>query len=74
MGIKKVIAVKLQILHHDFGTLNMKNNESMQEYISRVSAGNHMKSCGETLGNETVMAKALRSLTSKFDHVVAACH
>lgn len=73
MGDKKVIAVKLQTLRCDFETLNMKNSESMQEYKSRVSATvNHMKSYGEALSDETVVAKVLRSLTSKFDHVVAA--
>lgn len=31
-----------------------------------------MKSYGETISDESVVSKLLRSLTSKFDHVVAA--
>lgn len=73
MGDKKVITIKLQTLHRDFETLNMKNNESVQEYRSRVSATvNHTKSYGEILSDEILVVKVLRSLTSKFDHVVAA--
>ncbi|XP_009770138.1 uncharacterized protein [Nicotiana sylvestris] len=73
MGDKKVIAVKLQTLHRDFETLSMKNNESVQDYMSRVSyIVNLMKSYGEIVSDEIVVAKVLRSLTNKFEHVVAA--
>lgn len=41
--------------------------------ISRVSAVVYrMKSYGEKINNETVVAKVLRSLTNKFGHGVAA--
>lgn len=45
----------------------------MQELLTRVSGiVNHMKSDGENLSTETIMSKVLRSLTKRFDHVVAA--
>ena len=45
----------------------------MQAFLSRVSRiVNHMRSYGENISNEIVVRKGLRSLTSKFDHVVAA--
>ncbi|XP_047256241.1 uncharacterized protein LOC124888999 [Capsicum annuum] len=73
LGDKKVITVKLQTLRLEFKILAMKDKESMQEYMSRVSGVvNHMKTYGENVNNETVMSKVLRSLTKIFDHVVAA--
>ncbi|XP_010272329.1 PREDICTED: uncharacterized protein LOC104608133 [Nelumbo nucifera] len=51
----------------------MKSGESVQVFLSRVSAiVNQMKSYGEEVFDVTVVAKVLRSLTPKFDHVVAA--
>ncbi|KAL4379304.1 hypothetical protein GQ457_02G028610 [Hibiscus cannabinus] len=50
----------------------MKDKERVQEFLSRVSGiVNMMKSYGEILSSEIVVSK-LRSLTSKFDHVVVA--
>ncbi|KAK3032215.1 hypothetical protein RJ639_036145 [Escallonia herrerae] len=57
----------------DFETLFMKSVESVQDFFSRVSGiVSQMKSYGEKLDDEIVVAKVLRSLTTKFDHVVAA--
>ena len=51
----------------------MKPKEPAQTYLSRVSGiVSHMKTYGESLSNEIVVSKVLRSLTSDFDHVVAA--
>ncbi|RVW94747.1 Retrovirus-related Pol polyprotein from transposon TNT 1-94 [Vitis vinifera] len=72
-GSSKVITVKLQSLRRDFETLHMKNGESVQDFFSRVAAiVNQMRSYGEDILDQTVVAKVLRSLTPKFDHVVAA--
>jgi len=73
LGDQKVITVKLQTLRRNFETLGMKNNESVQVYLSRVSGlVNHMRSYGEIVTDQTVVSKVLRSLTPKFDHVIAA--
>ncbi|GKG35387.1 hypothetical protein Tco_0440541 [Tanacetum coccineum] len=51
----------------------MKGNESVQDYLARVSTiVSQMKSYGEKITDETVVSIVLRSLTPKFDHVVAA--
>ena len=72
LGDKKVITVKLQTLCRDFETLTMQEKESVQDFLSRVSAiVNHMKSYGEDVSTKTVVCKVLRSLTPRFDHVVA---
>lgn len=72
-GDKKVIAVKLQSLRSDFDSLHQREKEAMQKYLSRVSGiVNQMKSYGETIDNERVVSKVLRSLNKEFRHVVAA--
>ncbi|GJX77743.1 hypothetical protein Tco_0324554 [Tanacetum coccineum] len=56
-----------------FETSSMKGNESVQDYLARVSTiVSQMKSYGEKITDETVVSNVLRSLTPKFDHVVAA--
>lgn len=72
-GSKKVITIKLQSLCRMFETSNMKESEAVQEYLAKVSfIVSQMKSYGEKVSDEIVVAKVLRSLTPKFDHVVAA--
>ena len=65
--------MKLQTLRSEFETLQMKTGEAVQEYISRVTnIISQMRAFGDQISNHTIMAKVLRSLTPKFDHVVAA--
>lgn len=72
-GSSKVIVVKLQILRHEFETLIRKENESVQDFLSRTMAIiSQMRSYGDQITDQTVVEIFLRSLTPKFDHVVAA--
>ena len=72
-GDSKVITVKLQSLRRDFETLLMTNGESIADFLSRTMAiVSQMRTYGEKISDETIVAKVLRSLTPKFDHVVAA--
>ncbi|XP_012458088.1 uncharacterized protein LOC105778882 [Gossypium raimondii] len=72
-GTSKVVTMKLQTLHPDFETLQMKSGESVQDYLTRAAVVvNQMKYYGEQVTNQTTIEKVLRSLTPKFDHVVAA--
>ncbi|XP_017613851.1 uncharacterized protein LOC108458984 [Gossypium arboreum] len=72
-GTSKVVTVKLQTLHRDFKTLQMKSGESVQDYLTRAAAVvNQVKSYGEQVMDQTTVKKVLRSLTLKFDHVVTA--
>ncbi|KAA8536856.1 hypothetical protein F0562_029334 [Nyssa sinensis] len=67
----KVIVVKLQSLRRDFETLYMKSGESITDFLSQVTTiVSQMRSYGKKISDETVVAKVLRSLTPKFDHVV----
>ncbi|XP_078150197.1 uncharacterized protein LOC144545504 [Carex rostrata] len=71
-GSSKVVAIKLQGLRRDFETLNMKQGESVQSFFTQVTTiVNQIRSCGEDLPEKSVVLKVLRSLTTKFDHVVA---
>ena len=51
----------------------MANGESIADFLSRAMAiVSQMRTYGEKISDETIVAKVLRSLTPKFDHVVAA--
>jgi uncharacterized membrane protein YgcG len=72
-GSVRVKAVKLQTLRRDFETLQMGNNESVQAFLTKVQGTvNQLRLYGDTLSDQTVVTKVLRSLASKFDHIVAA--
>ena len=72
-GSSRVMAIKLQGLRRDFETLQMNKEESVQIFLSRVQAVvNQIRAYGDTISEQTVVAKVLKSLTIKFDHVVAA--
>ncbi|GAV84908.1 UBN2 domain-containing protein [Cephalotus follicularis] len=72
-GDSKVITVKLQALRREFETAMMKDKELVQEFLSKLSTiVSQMRMYGETCNNQTIVAKVLRSLTPRFDHVVAA--
>ncbi|KAK2366943.1 hypothetical protein QL285_080272 [Trifolium repens] len=72
-GDASVKKVKLQSLRKQYENLNMKNNEKVPEYISRMTLiTNEMKACGETLSEQVIIEKVLRSLTPQFDYIVVA--
>jgi gag-polypeptide of LTR copia-type/PB1 domain len=69
----KVVAIKLQGLRREFKTLNMNQDESVQSFLTLVTIiVNQIRSCGKNLSEKIVVMKVLRSLTTKFDHVVTA--
>ena len=51
----------------------MKHSEAVQDYMSRItSVVNEMRAFADTTTDQTVVAKVLRSLTSRFDHIFVA--
>ena len=64
--------MKLQILRHDFETSLMKHRESVQDSLKVSSIVSQMRVYGENYSDQTVVAKVLRILTPKFDHIVVA--
>ncbi|KAK8561963.1 hypothetical protein V6N12_049018 [Hibiscus sabdariffa] len=59
-GSTKVMVVKLQALRHQFETLLMKNNETVQDFLSRVTTiTSQMEAYGEQITDETIVSKRL---------------
>lgn len=72
-GTAKVMTVKLQSLRREFETLKMERDEKVLPFLTKVQKiVNQMKVYGEEVSEQKVVCKVLRSLTAKFDHVVAA--
>jgi gag-polypeptide of LTR copia-type len=72
-GSTRVMIIKLQDLHKDFETLQMNKEETIQVFLSWVqTVVNQIRVFGDTMEEKIVVGKVLRSLTPKFDHVVAA--
>jgi hypothetical protein len=70
-GDALVQKVKLQSLPKQYENLSMKYNEKVPDYISRVILiTNEMKSYGDTLSEEKIIEKVLRSLTPQFDYIM----
>ena len=65
--------MKLQTLRQEFKVAHMKGSESVQSYVSRmVTIVNQMRVYGVKISDQTVVAKLLRSLTTRFNHIVVA--
>ncbi|XP_019451831.1 PREDICTED: uncharacterized protein LOC109353929 [Lupinus angustifolius] len=72
-GGKKIKNVRLLTLKRQYELMQMDEKESIAEYLNRLRGlVNQMKGCGETLMEQHVVEKILRTLHPKFDHVVAA--
>ena len=72
-GDDKIKRVRLQTLRHQYELLQMETTETIDVYINKVLAlTNQMKTNGETHSEQENVEKILRSLTPRFEHVVAA--
>lgn len=72
-GSKKVKRAQLQAIRRDFETLQMKNGESVNEYIGKaMSMANNMRIHDHKIKDNEVVEKILRSMTPKFDYMVCS--
>uniref|UniRef100_A0A2N9G6A8 Integrase catalytic domain-containing protein n=5 Tax=Fagus sylvatica TaxID=28930 RepID=A0A2N9G6A8_FAGSY len=72
-GNARVKRSHLQALHREFETLEMRFDEGVTEYFSRVmTVANKMRIYGEDMQDVKVVEKILRSLTEKFNYVVCS--
>ncbi|WJX50083.1 hypothetical protein P8452_36436 [Trifolium repens] len=70
-GDAKVKKVKLQALKRQYELLQMNGDEKISDYFTRlVTLTNQMKNCGSNLEEQETVEKVLRTLTSRFDHIV----
>lgn len=72
-GVEKVKEVRLQTHKRIYELFHMEENESVGDFFIRVTRlVNQIKMCGEVMLFRSIVAKILRSLLPKFDHVVVA--
>jgi len=72
-GDDKIKRLRLQTLRRQYELLQMEITETIDVYINKVLAfTNQMKTNGETHSEQAKVEKILRSLTPRFEHVVAA--
>ncbi|GAU43485.1 hypothetical protein TSUD_91950 [Trifolium subterraneum] len=72
-GGAKVKKVKLQAYRRQYESMVMEENQKVSDNFSKVLALVHqMQNCGETITDEMVVEKVMRSLTPGFDYVVVA--
>jgi gag-polypeptide of LTR copia-type len=58
----KVVVIKLQGLRQEFETLNLKQDESVQSFLTRVTTiVNQIRSCGGNLFEKIIVMKVLLS-------------
>ena len=70
-GLDQVKTSKLPILRRDFESLSMKDLESVDSFYTRVVGFiNQLKSHGETITDQRVIEKVLRSLPPIFESLV----
>ncbi|CAH9132625.1 unnamed protein product [Cuscuta epithymum] len=73
LGDKKVIMVRLQSLRREMENARMKDKESVQDYLSRITnIVQQMKSYGEDIKPQQVVSKVMRSLTPRYGQLVCA--
>ena len=72
-GNDKVKTVRLQTLRTQFETLKMFDSDSVDMFMRKVMGIlNQLRINGETIADQIVVEKALRSLPTKYEMVVTA--
>jgi len=65
--------MKMQILRRQFECLAMEDNDIMADYFDRVQEHvNAMRACRDTITDQYVADKILRSLPPRYDHIMVA--
>jgi len=72
-GDDKVKLIKLQSLRRKFELMQMEDDQKISEYISKlINLVNQMKACSETITDQQIVEKIMRTLSSRFDFIVVA--
>ncbi|CAL0320942.1 unnamed protein product [Lupinus luteus] len=72
-GADQLKKVRLQTLRRQYELMQMEVNEKVADFFNRViDITNQMKASGETITDQTIVEKILRTLAPRFDHIVVA--
>ncbi|MCI24580.1 hypothetical protein A2U01_0045765, partial [Trifolium medium] len=72
-GAEKVKEVRLQTYKRQYELLQMEESEIVADFFTKVTKlVNQIKNYGEVITTKSIVAKILRSLAPKFDHLVVA--
>ena len=72
-GSTRVKRAQLQALCREFEILQMKEDETVNEYFARtLKIAKSMKECGECIQEDIIAAKIFWSMTLKFNYVVCS--
>ena len=72
-GYNKVIFIKLQNFWREFDNLQMKENETVQEFFPKISVIiNKIRRYGDNINDQKIVEKILISLSIKIEHVIVA--
>jgi hypothetical protein len=71
-GDNKVKSTKLQSYRSQFESLKMEESEDIATYFLHIDeVFNSMRGLGETINNNIIVQKVLRSLTARFDSKIS---
>ncbi|CAL1407138.1 unnamed protein product [Linum trigynum] len=71
-GSEKEISIRRQSLWRQFDNLMMKETDTIKDFHSRVAETvNQIKATGDVMEERKIVERILRSLSSKFEHIVA---
>ncbi|XP_039118662.1 uncharacterized protein LOC120254665 [Dioscorea cayenensis subsp. rotundata] len=72
-GTSRMVSIRQQALRQRFDLLQMREDETIQHYITRVLAVvNQIRGMGTELKDAEIVLKVLRSLSSRFVHAVTS--
>jgi len=72
-GDGKLKKVRLQALRRQYEVLTMEEDETVSQYFDKIiNLTNQMTRNGETFTDVMKVEKVLKTLTSRFDHIVVA--
>ncbi|XP_019432950.1 PREDICTED: uncharacterized protein LOC109339875 [Lupinus angustifolius] len=72
-GAKLLKKVRIQTMRRQYELMQMEPNEKIAQFFNRVIClTNQMKAYGESMADQAIIEKILRTLTPNFDHIVVA--
>ena len=69
-GAEQLKKVRLQTMRRQYELMQMENNEKIAEFFDRIiTYTNAMKNCGETISNQIIVEKIMRTLSYSYINI-----